>query len=95
MAAFHLACQFLISFNFRFLKVGLKLKHTGLCLLQSTSWIFCSEHATKLFSKMFTDSKIAKKFSCSCKECAAIDKEALAPHFTSGVLKNMVHPFLK
>ena len=43
---------------------------------------------------MFTDSKIAKKFSCSCKKCAAIVKEALAPHFTSSVLKNMVHPFL-
>ena len=52
---------------------------------------FSSEHDT---SKIFTDLKIAKKFSCSCTKCAAIVKEALAPHFTSSVLKNMVHPFL-
>ena len=54
---------------------------------------FSSKHTTKLFSKMFTDSKIARKFSCSCTKCATIVKEALAPHFTSSVLKNMIHPF--
>ena len=41
-----------------------------------------SDHATKLFSKIFPDSAIAKKFSCSRTKATAIVKKALAPHFT-------------
>lgn len=40
-----------------------------------------SDHATKLFSRIFKDSEIAKKFSCARTKCAAIATEALAPYF--------------
>ena len=48
-----------------------------------------SDHATKLFSKIFPDSAIAKKFSCSCTKTTAIVKKALAPHFTQRVIESM------
>lgn len=47
-----------------------------------------SAHATKLFSKMFPDSEIAK-FSCSRTKTTAIVKKALAPHFTQRVIESM------
>lgn len=48
-----------------------------------------SDHATKLFSRMFPDSNIAKKFACGHTKTAAIIKEALAPHFLSKTLNDM------
>ena len=42
-----------------------------------------SDHASKLFAKMFKDSQIAKKFSCARTKCAAITTEALAPYYTN------------
>ena len=48
-----------------------------------------SDHATKLFRKMFPDSEIAKKFSCS----RTIVKGALAPHFTKKTTENMSYPY--
>ena len=48
-----------------------------------------SDHATKLFSKMFPDSEIAKKFSCARTKTTAIVKKALAPHFTQRVIESM------
>ena len=52
-----------------------------------------SDHATKLFRKMFPDSEIAKKFSCGRTKTTAIVKEALAPHFLSKTTENMSYPF--
>lgn len=52
-----------------------------------------SDHATKLFPKMFPDSEIAKKFSCGRTKTTAIIKEALAPHFLNETIKNMSYPF--
>ena len=40
-----------------------------------------SDHATKLFTKIFKDSEIAKKFTCAHTKCAAIATDALAPFF--------------
>ena len=48
-----------------------------------------SDHATKLFIKIFPDSAIAKKFSCSRTKTTAIVKKALAPHFTQRVIESM------
>ena len=73
----------------------MKLKHTGLCLLQSTTWLYLSsEHATQLLPKMFPDLIIAKKFSCSRTKCTAIVKESFAPDFTNSLLNNLVHSFI-
>ncbi len=52
-----------------------------------------SDHATKLFSRMFPYSNIAKKFACGHTKMAAIIKEALAPHFLSKTLKDMSNFF--
>ena len=52
-----------------------------------------SEHAAKLFGKMFSDSEIAKSFTCGRTKCAAIVKNALAPSFTMKVIDNMSNPF--
>ena len=52
-----------------------------------------SDHATKLFRKMFPDSEIAKKFSCSRTKTTAIVKGALAPHFTKKTTENMSYPY--
>ena len=49
-----------------------------------------SDHATRLFNKMFPDSKTAKNFACSR---TAIIKEALAPYYITKVKKSMVYPF--
>ena len=48
-----------------------------------------SDHASKLFSQMFPDSDIARKFGCARTKCTAIVKEALSPHFHAKVLQNM------
>ena len=52
-----------------------------------------SDHATKLFSSMFPDSEIAKKFACGRTKTTAIVKQALAPHYTQKVIQNMSNPF--
>lgn len=51
-----------------------------------------SDHATKLFRRMFPDSEIAKKFCCGHTKTAAIIKEALAPHYLEKTLHDML-PF--
>ena len=48
-----------------------------------------SDHATKLFSKIFPDSAIAKRFSCSHTKTTDIVNKALAPHFTQRVIESM------
>lgn len=48
-----------------------------------------SDHATKLFHRMFPDSEVAKKFSCGHTKTAAIIKEALAPHYLEKALIDM------
>ena len=48
-----------------------------------------SNHATKLFHRMFPDSEIAKKFTCGHSKTAAIIKEALALHYLSKSLHDM------
>lgn len=52
-----------------------------------------SDHATKLFPKMFGDSKLAKNFGCSRTKCTAIIKEALAPYYTAKLKENLINPF--
>lgn len=52
-----------------------------------------SDHATKLFAQMFPDSEIASKFACGQTKCAAIIKEALAPHYHAKIVQNMSNPF--
>ena len=47
------------------------------------------DHATKLFGKIFPDSAITKKFSCSHTKTTAIVKKALAPQFTERVIESM------
>ena len=53
-----------------------------------------SDHATKLFRRMFPDSEIAKRFSCGHTKTAAIIKEALAPHYLQKTLHDMSNSFL-
>ena len=60
----------------------------GLHLLHNITFL-ASDHATKLFSKIFPDSAIAKKFSCSRTKITTIVKKALAPHFTQRVIESM------
>lgn len=50
-----------------------------------------SDHANKLFPKIFPDSAIAKKFFCG--RTKAIVKEALAPHYLNEVVASMLNPF--
>ena len=52
-----------------------------------------SNHATKLFHRMFPDSAIAKKFACGHTKTAAIIKEALAPHYISKALHDLSNFF--
>ena len=44
-----------------------------------------SDHANKLFPKMFPDSELAKQFSCGRTKTTAIVTQALAPHFLNKV----------
>ena len=70
---------------------SLKQRHDGLSLLQNITLLFLnSDHATKLFSKMFPDSEIAKKFACGRTKTTAIVK---APHFQSKTVASMTSPF--
>ena len=48
-----------------------------------------SVHATKLFSKIFPDSAITKKFSRPRTKTTTIIKKGLAPHFTQRVIESM------
>ena len=48
-----------------------------------------SDHATKLFRRMFPDSETAKKISCGHTKTAAIIKEALGPHYLEETLHDM------
>ena len=48
-----------------------------------------SDHATKLFHRMFPDSEVAQKFSCGHAKTAAIIKEALGPHYLEKTLTDM------
>ena len=52
-----------------------------------------SDHANKLFPKIFHDSAIAKKFSCGRTKTTAIIKEALAPHYLENVVSSMSSPY--
>ena len=52
-----------------------------------------SDHATKLFHKMFPDSEIARKFSCGRTKTTSIVKDALAPHYLHKTISNMSNPF--
>ena len=52
-----------------------------------------SDHANRLFPKMFPDSTIAKKFACGRTKTTAIVKAALSPHFTQKVVASMSNPF--
>lgn len=52
-----------------------------------------SDHATKLFHRMFPDSEVAKKFSCGHTKTAAIIKEALGPHYLKKALADMSNFF--
>ena len=52
-----------------------------------------SDHATKLFPKMFPDSKIAKSFACGRTKTTAIVKEALSSHFLKKTTESMSNPF--
>ena len=48
-----------------------------------------SDHATKLFCRMFPDSEKAKKFSCGHTKTAAIIKHALAPNNLEKTVQDM------
>lgn len=48
-----------------------------------------SDHAIKLFHKMFPDSEVAKKFACGRTKTAAIIKGALAPHHSDKMLESL------
>ena len=52
-----------------------------------------SDHATKLFAKMFPDSEVARRFACGWTKTTAIIKEALAPHFLQKTKQNMASHF--
>ena len=51
-----------------------------------------SDHANKLFSKMFPDSDLAKQFSRGRTKTTAIVKQALAPHYLEKVTKDLTNP---
>ena len=52
-----------------------------------------SDHATKLFPKMFPDSEIAKQFACARTKTTAIVKEALSPYHLKTTIESMCNPF--
>ena len=52
-----------------------------------------SDHANKLFPKMFPDSELAKQFSCGRTKTTAIVKEGLAPQFLNKVTRELTNPF--
>ena len=52
-----------------------------------------SDYATKLFSKMFPDSEIAKQFACGRTKTTAIVKVAVSPHYLKVTTDSMSNPF--
>ena len=44
-----------------------------------------SDHANKLFPKMFPDTELAKQLSCGLTKTTAIVTQTLAPHFFNRV----------
>lgn len=52
-----------------------------------------SDHASRLFAKMFPDSATAKHFGCGRTKTTAIIKEALAPYYLNKILSSMSNPF--
>ena len=50
-----------------------------------------SDHANKLFPKMFPDSELAKQVSCGCTKTTAIVREALAPHLAKWQESWLIH----
>ena len=48
-----------------------------------------SDHANKLYPKMFPDSDFAKKFACGRTKTTTIVKEALSPHFLEKTTRNL------
>ena len=52
-----------------------------------------SDHATRLFPKIFPNSKIAKSFACGRTKTTAIVKGALAPTFLQATVESMSYPF--
>ncbi len=48
-----------------------------------------SDHATKLFTKMFPDSEIAKSFACGRTKTTCIIKGALAPHYSEQMMESL------
>ena len=52
-----------------------------------------SDHATRLFAKMFPDSEIARNFGCARTKCKGIVKEALGPHYHAKAVVQMSHPY--
>ena len=52
-----------------------------------------SDHANKLFRKMFPDSKLAENFACGRTKITSIVKEALSPHYLKSVVDSMTFPF--
>ena len=49
-----------------------------------------SDHATRLFTNMFSDSKIAKNVRT---KCTAIIKQPLAPYYTTKLKISLLNPF--
>ena len=53
-----------------------------------------SDHASKLFKKMFPHSKIAKNFGCARTKATTILKEGLAPHYIKNLAVSLAsQPF--
>ena len=52
-----------------------------------------SDHASKLFKVMFSDSEIAKSFSSGHTKTAAVITDGLAPHFHAKTVSNLYTPF--
>ena len=52
-----------------------------------------SDNVSKMFSKMFPDSKIVSNFGCGRTKTTAIVKEALAPHYLEKTVQSMSNPF--
>ena len=48
-----------------------------------------NDHASNLFQKMFSDSQIAKKFTCARTKTTAIVKTALSPYYSERVFESM------
>ena len=63
--------------------------HWAMSVAKHNLALLSSDHATKLFLKIFPDSEIAKQFACSRTKLTAIIKTALAPE---NVINSMTSP---